>query len=141
MHALNNALGHTAFTPENMAEAAAQYLQEHIGIDEERDEHIRPGGWYSAQVLYAALFGQGYGINLDEPVRTMEQARANPSMVQNWRNQHWVAYRRGPTGKLFLLDSLQLGPKEVGEQEFLGSLVRCWTYAVVQPDRYHQESQ
>eukprot|EP00438_Fugacium_kawagutii_P019474 Skav208528 [mRNA] locus=scaffold5369:9608:11607:- [translate_table: standard] len=130
MHALNNALGHAAFTPENMAEAAAQYLQEHVGIDEERDEHIRPGGWYSAHVLYAALFVQGYGLNLDEPIRTIEKARSTPSMVQNWGNWHWVVYRRGPTGKLFLLNSLQREPKEVTEQQFLGSLGHCWTYAV-----------
>eukprot|EP00438_Fugacium_kawagutii_P006898 Skav221022 [mRNA] locus=scaffold576:9721:10623:+ [translate_table: standard] len=134
MHALNNALGRAAFTPENMAEAAAQYLQEHVGIDEALDEHIRPGGWYSAQVLYAALFVQGYGLNLDEPVRTIEQARATPSMVQNWGGRHWVVYRRGPTGKLFLLDSLQRGPKEVSEQQLLESLARCWTYAVANPD-------
>ena len=60
MHALNNSLGEALFTPASMKTAAQSYLQEMQGIDEARSEHIRAGGWYSVQVLYAAVFAKGF---------------------------------------------------------------------------------
>ena len=133
MHALNNALGKTAFTPEDMATAAETYLQEWQGIDEAESEHIRPGGWYSVQILYAALFNRGIALNLDEPVQSVDQAHLATALVQNWNNQHWVAYRWGADGAMYRFDSLQRGPERVSEADFAASLVTHWTYAVLLP--------
>eukprot|EP00435_Cladocopium_sp_Y103_P012508 s558_g3.t1 len=130
MHALNNALGQAAFSPQDMRTAAASYLQELQRIDNAADEHVRPGGWYSVQVLYAALFNRGYKLNIDEPIRSLQQAHLAPALVQNWHNLHWVAYRWGHDGAIYRLDSMQIGPHRMSEEEFEASLATHWTYAV-----------
>ncbi|CAE7251706.1 unnamed protein product [Symbiodinium natans] len=120
-------------TAQDMATAAETYLQEWQGIDEAESEHIRPGGWYSVQILYAALFNRGLALNLDEPVQSLDQAHLATALVQNWNNQHWVAYRWGADGAMYRFDSLQRGPERVSEADFATSLVTHWTYAVLLP--------
>ena len=66
MHALNNSLGAPLLTPQTMRTAAATYLRQLEGIDDAADEHIRAGGWYPIQVLYTALFDQGYVPGLSQ---------------------------------------------------------------------------
>lgn len=132
MHALNNLLGAAAFTPPAMRTAAATYLRALEGIDDAAAEHIRAGGWYSIQVLYTALFEQGYVLDFHEPMRRMAQAHGAIGMIQNWGNLHWVAYRWGRDGNIYLLDSMQLGPVRVSEQDFVASLTGHATYAVGQ---------
>ena len=133
MHALNNALGAARFVPQAMRTAAATYLRELEGIDDAAGEHIRAGGWYSIQVLYTALFEQGYVLDFHDPVRSMAQAHGAIGLIQNRDNRHWVAYRWGSDGNIYLLDSMQLGPAQVSEQEFLASVARHPTYAVEEP--------
>ena len=130
MHALNNSLGQTAFRPQDMETAAKSYLQALQGIDNAREEHVRPGGWYSVQVLYTALFSHGYMLNIDAPIRSLDQARLVPALVQNWHNQHWVAYRWGHDAAIYRLDSMDIGPRRMGDEEFEASLATHWTYAV-----------
>ena len=133
MHALNNALGQAAFRSQDMETAAEGYLQALQGIDNARDEHVRPGGWYSVQVLYAALFNRGYRLNIDAPIRSMQQAHLVPALVQNWHNQHWVAYRWGHDDAIYRLDSMDSGPRRMSEDEFEASLATHWTYAITPP--------
>ena len=133
MHALNNALGSAVFSPAGMEAAVANYMQEMDGIDHALEEHIGPGGWYSVQVLYAALFAQGLALDMDNPVQNLEQARGASAFIQNWRNRHWVAYRWGPDGRIYLLDSMERGPKQITDEEFSASLLLHPTYAVRSP--------
>jgi hypothetical protein len=65
-------------------------------------------------------------------MRRMAQAHGAIGMIQNWGNLHWVAYRWGRDGNIYLLDSMQLGPVRVSEQDFVASLTRHATYAVGQ---------
>ena len=130
MHALNNSLGGALFTPAAMKTAAQSYLQEMQGIDGAAREHIRPGGWYSVQILYTALFNRGYTLNFDQPVQSLQEAHLAPALVQNWNSQHWVAYRWGQDGAIYLLDSMSDGPQRMLEEEFSASLTMHWTYAV-----------
>ena len=133
MHAFNNALGRTAFRAQDMETAAQSYLQALQGIDHARDEHVRPGGWYSVQVLYAALFNCGYRLNIDAPIRSLQQAHLVPALVQNWHNQHWVAYRWGHDGAIYRLDSMDIGPHRMSDEEFEASLAAHLTYAITHP--------
>ena len=130
MHALNHALGCAAFTPQDMRTAAASYLQELQGIDDAAHEHIRPGGWYSVQILYTALFNRGYTLNFHQPIQSKQEAHLAPALVQNWSNQHWVAYRWGHDGAIYLLDSMRDGPHRMLEEEFNATLAMHWTYVV-----------
>ena len=130
MHALNHALGRAAFTPQAMRTAAANYLQELQGIDDAAHEHIRPGGWYSVQILYTALFNRGYTLNFHQPVQSLQEAHLAPALVQNWNSQHWVAYRWGHDGAIYLLDSMRDGPHRMLEEEFTATLAMHWTYVV-----------
>ena len=131
MHALNNALQQAAFAPEEMGAAAVAYLEEHLGVDDAAEEHIGRGGWYSAQVLYSALFLRGYVLDLDAYVRSLPPARQAGACVQNWGNRHWVAYRLEGDGSIWLLDSLEAGPIQQSEVEFLDSLAAHPTYVVL----------
>ena len=133
MHALNNATGRAAYTPADMEAAVANYLQEMVGIDHAVEEHIGPGGWYSAQVLYAALFAQGLALDMDNPVQNLEQAHGASSFIQNWQSRHWVAYRWEPDGHIYLLDSMECGPEQITDEEFGASLLMHPTYAVRAP--------
>ena len=130
MHALNNSLGKALFTPGVMKTAAQSYLQEMQGIDEARDEHIRAGGWYSIQVLYAAVFAKGFTLDFHAPLQTWEEALQATALIQNWDNHHWVAYRWGSDGAIYRLDSMQQGPAKVNEAEFVASMALHWTYAI-----------
>lgn len=130
MHALNHALGRAAFTPQDMRTAAASYLQEVQGIDDAAHEHIGPGGWYSVQILYTALFNRGYALDFHEPVQSLQEAHLAPALVQNWNSQHWVAYRWGHDGAIYLLDSMRDGPHRMLEEEFNATLAMHWTYVV-----------
>ena len=133
MHALNNAAGSAVYTPADMEAAAASYMQEMAGVDHAVEEHIGPGGWYSAQVLYAALFAQGLALDMDNRVLNQQQAHGASSFIQNWRNRHWVAYRWGPDDHIYLLDSMSCGPKQITDEEFHMSLLLHPTYAVRAP--------
>ena len=133
MHALNNAAGSAVYTPADMEAAAANYMREMAGVDHAVEEHIGPGGWYSVQVLYAALFAQGWALDMDNRVLNQQQAHGASAFIQNWRNRHWVAYRWGPDGRIYLLDSMQCGPKQITEEEFCASLLLHPTYAVRAP--------
>ena len=133
MHALNNALGSAVFSPASMEAAVANYMQEMDGIDYAVEEHIGPGGWYSAQVLYTALFAQGLALDMDNRVLNQQQAHGASTFIQNWRNRHWVAYRWGPDGHIYLLDSMARGPKQITDEEFSASLLLHPTYAVRSP--------
>lgn len=130
MRALNNALGAAVFGPADMEAAAASYMQELEGIDEDRAEHIGPSGWYSVQVLYTALFAAGYTLDFHHPVHTMAKAQLSPAFVQNIDNWHWVAYRWDAHGDLYLLDSIERGPRLVTKEEFVESCGHRFTYAV-----------
>ncbi|CAK9033287.1 ATP-dependent DNA helicase PIF1 (DNA repair and recombination helicase PIF1) (PIF1/RRM3 DNA helicase-like protein), partial [Durusdinium trenchii] len=130
MRALNNALGAAVFGPADMEAAAASYMQELEGIDEDRAEHIGPSGWYSVQVLYTALFAAGYTLDFHHPVHTMAEAQLSPAFVQNIDNWHWVAYRWDAHGDLYLLDSIERGPRLVTKEEFVESCGHRFTYAV-----------
>ena len=130
MHALNNSLGAALFAPQAMRTAAATYLRELEGIDDNAGEHIRAGGWYSIQVLYTALFERGYILDFHDPVQSMDQAHGAIGLIQNRENRHWVAYRWGGDGNIYLLDSMQLGPAQVSDQEVLASVMRHPTYAI-----------
>ena len=130
MHALNHALGRAAYTPQDMRTAAASYLQEVQGIDDAAHEHIGPGGWYSVQILYTALFNRGYALDFHEPVQSLQEAHLAPALVQNWNSQHWVAYRWGHDGAIYLLDSMRDGPHRMLEEEFNATLAMHWTYVV-----------
>ena len=88
------------------------------------------GGWYSIQVLYTALFEQGYILDFHDPVQSMDQAHGAIGLIQNRENRHWVAYRWGGDGNIYLLDSMQLGPAQVSDQEVLASVMRHPTYAI-----------
>ena len=130
MHALNNALGGALFTAAAMKTAAQTYLQEMQGVDDARAEHIRAGGWYSVQVLYAAVFAQGFTLDFHAPLQTWEEALQTAAFIQNWNNYHCVAYRWGTDGAIYLLDSMQQGPARVTEAEFVASMALHWTYAI-----------
>ena len=120
MHALNNSLGAPLLTPQTMRTAAATYLRQLEGIDDAAGEHIRAGGWYPIQVLYTALFDQGYVLDFHNLVQSMAKAHGAVGLIQTSGNRRWVAYRWGGDGKIYLLDSMQPG---LG-QEFLASVAR-----------------
>eukprot|EP00435_Cladocopium_sp_Y103_P033302 s1242_g8.t1 len=130
MHALNNALGKALFTPSAMKTAAQIYLQEMQGLDDDRGEHIRAGGWYSVQVLYTAVFAKGFTLDFHAPVQTWDEALQEAALIQNWNNHHWVAYRWGSDGAIYRLDSMEPGPSRVSEAEFVACMASHWTYAI-----------
>ena len=138
MHAVNNALGGKIFTPHHMKTAADYYLQELRGVDDAVGEHIHAGGWYSVQVLYTALFRKGHSLDFHAPVLTLEQARGATAFLQNWNNEHWVAYRRLPDGALCRLDSLQRAPEPVSEAALVASCAEHPTYAIDAPAEAHR---
>ena len=114
-----------------MQSAAQTYLQEMQGLDEARNEHIKAGGWYSIQVLYTALFAKGFMLDLDNRALAYDQAvLTGGPFVQNWNNVHWVAYRLGTDGNIYLLDSMKPGPEVISEAAFAASLVGHETYVV-----------
>ena len=62
-----------------------------------------------------------------------QQAHLVPALVQNWHNQHWVAYRWGHDGTIYRLDSMDIGPHRMSDEEFEASLAAHLTYAITHP--------
>ena len=57
LHALNHALGRPFANDEDMEFAVENVLQtaKHEGSQEKRSDHVAPNGWYSSEVIAAAL--------------------------------------------------------------------------------------
>ena len=110
VHALNNAIGGTIFTAEDMIEAVRDFLWEHAfeQSPEEQGSHINEDGWFSIELMSyvfrwkiakEALGGfTEMRLDTNNPVQpTLESAarlRAPTALglVVNIRNVHWVAF-------------------------------------------------
>ena len=141
LHALNNAGGGPLFASEHMESACAAFLQEHAfeGLPERESDHIRPGGWYSAEVLayvcrwWVAQNDMGnwahFTLEVNDPVQPTPASvarmknRDSLGLVVNKDNQHWVAFRYENDGSLWLLDS-QGDPEVVNETYLIKFLQR-----------------
>ena len=135
MCALNNALQERIFDRRHMEDAATQYMAawSDMDRDEEMDAHIHASGWYSFQVMYAALFSQGLTL-LDERILSYADADRAVALIQNRNNIHWIAYRK-IRESMVKLDSLQDGPLNVTPEDLLAELHQFPTYGIYRQGR------
>ena len=128
MHALNNALGYSFATVQDMADACGVLLREHLheGILEVRAEHERAGGWYSSECLAKALhttslrrYERAQYVWQLEPLRVHPHALEHAvGAVVNIDNRHWVALRLVDK-QVWLLDSQNPAPAPIAWTEYL----------------------
>ena len=128
MHALNNAVGCSWQTVEDMQRACDDYLvsSRHEGMLEiRRAEHAKPSGWYSIEVMCHAMNTTSmrvagkveFALSL-EPLHVNPNAlRTSVGAVVNIKNRHWVALKRDGE-QVWLLDSQEPMPSRLTEAEY-----------------------
>lgn len=127
MHALNNAVGCSWQTIEDMQRACDDYLasSRHEGMLEIRAEHAKPSGWYSIEVMCHAMNTTSmrvagkveFALSL-EPLHVNPNAlRTSVGAVVNIKNRHWVALKRDGE-QVWLLDSQEPMPSRLTEAEY-----------------------
>ena len=136
MHALNNALG-CSFVSVHDLEAACQELlltNAREGLQEHRSQHIKPGGWYSIEILAQALqqaamehYGRvEYQMCLEPLCLNSGLLRTAVGALVNIDNAHWIALR-WIADKVWFLDSQASTPRLLTWAEYVHfvSLHRC----------------
>jgi hypothetical protein len=124
LHALNNAVGGSFFTPQDMTAACTAFLEEarHEGLPERRSDHESSTGWYSVEVLAYVVrwkiaqeaMGAHTHMSLDvnQTVAFTEASLREIydddvlGVIVNKNNTHWVSFKC-VSGVLWLLDSQQ----------------------------------
>ena len=128
VHALNHVAGSRVFFPHHLdagvdqvlSEAAAAALAVGAACEETRDRHVAVGGYYSEQVMAAALISHGQWLFDQTPLHLHYMGRAAlwekdvPGALIH-QPGHWMALRR-EGNMLWLLDSLSTGPEYLGKR-------------------------
>ena len=119
MHALNNAVGRSWQTVEDMRLACDDYLasSRREGMPEIRTEHAKPSGWYSIEVMCHAMNATSMRVaGKVEFTLSLEPLHVNPSALRtsvgavvNIQGRHWVALRK-VAEQVWLLDSQEPQP-------------------------------
>ena len=118
MHALNNAVGEDIFSPDDLNTAMHSFLAENAELHDAPSDHIRDGGWYSAEVLATALqstamarFEQVKWSMPLMPVSRADQIHDAAGVLQHRPGppDHWVCLR-SIDGQIWELDSLKEAP-------------------------------
>jgi len=133
MHALNNAVGRSWQTVEDMQRACDDYLasSRREGMLEIRAEHAKPSGWYSIEVMCHAMNTTSMRVaGRVEFVLSLEPLHANPNALRtsvgavvNIRNRHWVALRKVGE-QVWLLDSQEPLPLRLTDAEYKAFISR-----------------
>ena len=140
LHAIHNATGHRWLRHEDLKEACDLYIaaQAADGIDNRREDHIGPNGWYSFHVL-ATAWTSAAMKHLGRVVYVMQE---QPLGLNPWRifeccgalvntdNVHWVAMK-SVNSRVWLLDSLK-APQALTEAQYVAYLERRPSAFVIQ---------
>ena len=138
LHALNNAIGGPMFNVDDMTSARKAYLAElhREGITERREDHEKPNGWYSAEIMAFVIEAKFTDHRLDHCDRIHFDA-TNPIQIEtasriydpqvcgiivNKDEAHWVTFRL-VDNHIWLLDS-ELEPQIYTFPQYLEFLKR-----------------
>ncbi len=153
MHAVNNLLGFQLLCPEDLERACTVMLEERAaagGLEhgECTASHVRPGGDYSSELLAWTLRNLHVLFGADAPQYELLLGSLSPeesryhahdvvgALQHRAGAHHWVALRKEPDGRTWLLDSLhqpRLLPPEQLTAEFARPGTR--TFAVREEGR------
>ena len=136
IHALNNALGFHLVNAQDMVYAADAFLFENPELADNVQDHLRPQGDYSFEVMSMVLrtkameaFGQLRWQMEDRRARNIKDLEGCVGAVQHRSGRHWVALRRSRETFLFL-DSLEAQPRDLTVGQLEEILSSHPTYAV-----------
>jgi hypothetical protein len=133
MHAVNNAVGRSWQSVEDMQYACDDYLAScrREGVFEVRAEHAKPSGWYSIEVMCHALNTTSMRVaGRVEFVLSLQPLHVNPNVLRtsvgavvNIKGRHWVALQKVGE-QVWMLDSQEPLPLRLTETDYRAFISR-----------------